>query len=60
MEEGKMYNAIILELKPLAILPAYSTAFIEYSDPSKGTSIFLNLVLSYNNNSLIINQYISI
>ena len=55
-----MYNAIILELKPLAILPAYSTAFIEYSDPSKGTSIFLNLVLSDNNNSWIINQYISI
>ena len=46
-----MYNAINLELKPFAIIPAYSNAFIEYSDPSKGTSIFFNLVLSNNNNS---------
>lgn len=52
MEEGKMYNAINLELNPFAIIEAYSNAFnafIEYSDPSTGTSIFLNLVFSDNN-----------
>jgi hypothetical protein len=31
------------------MVEAYSNAFIEYSDPSKGTSIFLNLVFSDNN-----------
>ena len=49
MEDGKMYNAINLELNPFAIIEAYSNAFIEYSDPSTGTSIFLNLVFSDNN-----------
>jgi hypothetical protein len=44
MEEGRMYNVINLELNPFAIIEAYSNAFIEYSDPSTGTSIFLNLV----------------
>jgi hypothetical protein len=49
MEEGRMYNANNLELNPFAIIEAYSNAYIEYSDPSKGTSIILNLVLSDNN-----------
>jgi hypothetical protein len=44
-----MCNAINLELNPFAIIEAYSNAFIECSDPSRGTSIFLNLARSDNN-----------
>lgn len=50
MEDSKTYNAINLELNPFAIIAAYSNAFLEYSEPSNGTSIFLNLVSSDNNN----------